>query len=317
VSKVEHLPVMPQQVLDMLRPALSAPNSVLIDCTLGLGGHSEIFLETFANLHIIGFDQDESAIAKAKVRLAKFENQITLINKNFSQLKNELLKLKISSVNGIFFDLGVSSMQLDNRERGFSYLSENELDMRMNSQQDFSAKDLLNTWEEKEIVSILFKFGEEKFAKRIAANIIKFRAKKEITTTKELVDIIDSSIPAPARRTGGNPAKKTFQAIRIAVNSELAVLESALPQAVELLAPAGRIIVLTYHSLEDRIVKHFFKSKVEIEKIPRGVPVRNQAKSPFKLINSKAIKPSDAEISANRRSKSAKLRGLEKLEVAA
>ena len=317
MSKVEHVPVMPQQVLDMLSPALSAPESVLVDCTLGLGGHSETFLETFANLHIIGFDQDKSAITKAKVRLAKFDNQITFINKNFSQLKNELIKLNISSVNAIFFDLGVSSMQLDNRERGFSYLAENELDMRMDSQQDFSAKDLLNTWQEKEIVSILFKFGEEKFAKRIAANIVKFRDKKEITTTKDLVDIIDSSIPAPARRTGGNPAKKTFQAIRIAVNSELEVLESALPQAIELLAPGGRIVVLTYHSLEDRIVKQFFKSKVEIEKLPRGVPVRNEAKAPFKLINNKAIKPSEEEISANRRSKSAKLRGLEKLEVAA
>lgn len=317
MSKVEHVPVMAQQVIEMLTPAFSVPQPVLIDCTLGLGGHSEKLLEEFAGLKIIGFDQDQAALALAKERLSKYENRIFFVNKNFSHLKDELSNLEIATVNAVFFDLGVSSMQLDNRDRGFSYLDEYQLDMRMDTQQDFSAKDLVNNWSEKELVSILFKFGEEKFAKRIAANIIKFRSKKEITTTKDLVDIINSSIPAPARRTGGNPAKKTFQAIRIAVNQELAVLESALPQAIELLAPAGRIVVLTYHSLEDRIVKQFFKSKVEIEKLPRGIPVRNEAVAPFRLVNSKPMKPTDSEISVNKRSKSAKLRGLERLEVAA
>jgi 16S rRNA (cytosine1402-N4)-methyltransferase len=317
VEASTHVPVMTAEVLEIITPALAVARPVLVDCTLGLGGHSELLLSKFENLKIIGFDQDQEALIHAQNRLAKYQDRIVFIKNNFTSLKIELSKLNINSVNAIFFDLGVSSLQLDKKDRGFSYLSENELDMRMDTTSSFSAKDLINTWEEKDISYALFTFGEEKFARKIAANIVKSRANRPISTTKELVGIIEKSIPAPARRSGGNPSKKTFQAIRIAVNQELTVLAEALPQAADLLAPGGRIVVLTYHSLEDRIVKQFFKSKTEIEKLPREIPVMNEATALFKSPSNKPIRPSAEEISKNSRSKSAKLRVLEKLAVAA
>lgn len=312
-----HVPVMSEQVLQMATPPLTVPNPVLVDCTLGLAGHSEKLLSAFANLKVIGFDQDQSALEIAKNRLIKYQDQVIYIKNNFTNLKIELDLLKIQTVNVVFIDLGVSSLQLDNRERGFSYLSENDLDMRMDLSNPFTAKELLNNWEEKDISYALYTFGEEKFAKKIAANIVKSRLKQPIQTTKELVAIIEASIPAPARRTGGNPAKKTFQAIRIAVNQELTVLTSVLPQAVDLLAPNGRLIVLTYHSLEDRIVKQFFKSKIDVKKLPREIPIMHEPAALFKMINTKPIRPTEEEIAINSRSKSAKLRVLEKLVVAA
>ncbi len=308
---------MVQEVFEILSPALEFENSVLVDCTLGLGGHSEHFLKEHDRLKVIGFDQDSIALTRAKERLAAYKNRVVFVGKNFNQLRTELNKIQIEKVNAIIFDLGVSSIQIDEKERGFSYLSSDPLDMRMNQSQSLNAQEIVNTWQEHEIAKILFQYGEEKFAKKIAKNIINKRNKSLIKTTAELVEIINNSIPAPARRTGGNPAKKTFQALRIAVNQELDVLKEALLQAVEIVAPGGRIAVLTYHSLEDRIVKQFFKSLIRVSDIPREIPVIESLQQDFKLITNKPLRPTKAEIAVNSRSKSAKLRGIEKLMRAA
>lgn len=308
---------MVQEVFEILSPALEFENSVLVDCTLGLGGHSEHFLKERDRLKVIGFDQDSIALTRAKERLAAYKNRVVFVGKNFNQLRTELNKIQIEKVNAIIFDLGVSSIQIDEKERGFSYLSSDSLDMRMNQSQSLNAQEIVNTWQEHEIAKILFQYGEEKFAKKIAKNIINKRNKSLIKTTAELVEIINNSIPAPARRTGGNPAKKTFQALRIAVNQELDVLKEALLQAVETVAPGGRIAVLTYHSLEDRIVKQFFKSLIRVSDIPREIPVIESLQQDFKLITNKPLRPTKAEIAINSRSKSAKLRGIEKLMRAA
>ena len=313
----QHQPVMVAEVFELLKPALLSDDALLIDCTLGLGGHGEYFLERLSNLNLIGFDQDQIALDRAKERLKEFSNRVIFIKANFKDLKQQLLQLNTHSVNAIIFDLGISSIQIDERNRGFSYLSEDELDMRMDLSSNFTAKELVNTWDENQISKILLEFGEEKFAKKIAKNIIQSRTKAPITTTAQLVTLIEKSIPAPARRTGGNPAKRTFQALRIAVNQELEVLQVALIQALELLKPGGRIAVLSYHSLEDRIVKEVFKSQIIKSKLPRKLPVQESIHQEFNLLTSKPIKPSASEIALNARSKSAKLRGIEKLGFAA
>ena len=313
----QHQPVMVEEVFQLLQPALLAEDAILIDCTLGIGGHSEYFLKRLPKIKIIGFDQDEIALSRAKERLKDYSKQVIFIKANFKNLKDELAKLNIDSVNAIIFDLGVSSIQIDEKSRGFSYLANDELDMRMDLSQDFDAKKLLNNWDEANIAKTLFEYGEEKFAKKIAQNIVKARLSNPIKTAGELVAIIEKSIPAPARRSGGNPAKRTFQALRIAVNQELAVLSSALSQAILLLKPGGRIAVLSYHSLEDRIVKDFFKAQIVESKLPRKLPVLETINQEFKILTAKPIKPSSIEMNANTRSKSAKLRGIEKLGLAA
>lgn len=313
----QHQPVMVEEVFQLLHPALLAGDALLVDCTLGLGGHSEYFLKKLKNLKIVGFDQDQIALARAEERLKDFTERVLFVKANFENLKEELIKLNISSVDAIIFDLGVSSIQIDEKARGFSYLSEAELDMRMDQSQDFTAKDLINNWDEAQISKILLEYGEEKFAKKIAKNIVKQRSLEPIHTTSQLVAIIERSIPAPARRTGGNPAKRTFQALRIAVNQELVVLQSALVTALSLLKPGGRIAVLSYHSLEDRIVKDLFKSQIIESKLPRKLPVVEAIQQEFKILTAKPIKPTAAEILVNSRSKSAKLRGIARLEQAA
>lgn len=309
----QHLPVMVREVFDLLSPALTSDNSVLVDCTLGLGGHSEHFLKNLNQVKVIGFDQDEVALTRAKERLKNYEKQVLFVSSNFNQLKTQVENITDKKVNAIIFDLGISSIQIDERNRGFSYLADDLLDMRMNQNQSLDAKKILNNWDEKELIKILFQYGEEKFAKKIVKNIINKRNKSLINTTAELVEIINNSIPAPARRTGGNPAKKTFQALRIAVNQELEVLKEALPQAIELVAPGGRIAVLTYHSLEDRIVKQFFKSQIRVSNVPREIPIFESLHQDFKLISNKPFRPTQKEMALNSRSKSAKLRGIERL----
>jgi 16S rRNA (cytosine1402-N4)-methyltransferase len=313
----QHLPVMVKEVFELLSPALADEDSVLVDCTLGLGGHSEYFLKNLNKIKVIGFDQDAIALTRAKERLSAYKNRVVFVSKNFNQLKNEIEKINLQKVNAIIFDLGVSSIQIDEKERGFSYLASDPLDMRMNQSQSLNAEVIVNTWDEQDIAKILFEYGEEKFAKKIAKNIINKRNRSLIHTTAELVEIINNSIPAPARRTGGNPAKKTFQALRIAVNQELDVLKEALTQAIDSIAPGGRIAVLTYHSLEDRIVKQFFKSLIRVSDIPREIPVIESVEQDFKLITNKPLRPTEAEIAFNSRSKSAKLRGIERLARAA
>ncbi|WP_044896127.1 16S rRNA (cytosine(1402)-N(4))-methyltransferase RsmH [Bacillus alveayuensis] len=292
------------------------PDGIYVDCTLGGAGHSFEIVSRLSNKgHLIAFDQDETAIQYAKEKLAPYQDRVTIIQSNFRYLKEKLLELGISKVDGILFDLGVSSPQLDTPERGFSYQHDAPLDMRMNQQQTLSAYLVVNEWPYEKLVNIFFRYGEEKFSKQIARKIEAAREKGPINTTGKLVDIIKEAIPAPARRTGGHPAKRVFQAIRIAVNDELKVFEEAIEQAIELLKPKGRVCVITFHSLEDRICKAAFKKAAETAHLPPNIPViPDEYKPDIRIITKKPIVPSIKEIEENPRARSAKLRIAEKLE---
>lgn len=289
-------------------------DGIYVDCTLGGAGHSELILSKLSEKgHLFAFDQDETAIAHAKEKLSQHKNKITMIKSNFSNLKEELSSLGIYHVDGVLYDLGVSSPQLDNPERGFSYHHDAPLDMRMDKQSSVSAYDVINSWRYEDLVRIFFQYGEEKFSKQIARKIEAARDVKPIETTFELVDLIKEAIPAPARRKGGHPAKRIFQAIRIAVNDELGVFESSLKDAMDILNPQGRISVITFHSLEDRICKVTFKKASETPDLPHGLPIIPKEYQPLmKLITRKPIIPSEAELIENNRARSAKLRVVEK-----
>ncbi|MFS0672341.1 16S rRNA (cytosine(1402)-N(4))-methyltransferase RsmH [Ornithinibacillus sp. 179-J 7C1 HS] len=291
------------------------PDGTYIDCTLGGGGHSErIASQLNENGLLIAFDQDIDALQAAKERLSTYEDRILFIHNNFRNLEDELKNHHIDSVDGILFDLGVSSPQLDRGERGFSYQHDAKLDMRMNQEQELSAFEIVNEWPFNDLVSIFFKYGEEKFSKQIARKIEEYRKSKPIETTFELVDIIKDAIPAPARRKGGHPAKRIFQAIRIAVNDELQAFHDALHQAARIVNIKGRIAVITFHSLEDRICKQAFKKWSTNKETPRNLPVvPKEYEAPFKLLNRKPIVANDNELEENRRSRSAKLRIVEKI----
>ncbi|MEA4900046.1 16S rRNA (cytosine(1402)-N(4))-methyltransferase RsmH [Desulfitobacterium sp.] len=290
------------------------PSGIYVDCTLGGAGHARLLLSKMsAEGKLIAFDQDPKAIANARDIFPKDERLI-LVNRNFEHLQESLQNLKLLPVQGIYFDLGVSSPQLDEAERGFSYMHEAELDMRMNPQNPVTARQLVNTWSAQQLADIIWKYGEEKWSKRIAEFIVKARAQKEIATTEELVEVIKSAIPAGARRDGPHPAKRTFQALRIAVNDELGVLERALDQVITCLAPGGRVGVITFHSLEDRIVKEKMNSWRGRCTCPPNFPVCMCGATPLaKVITRKPIIPSAEEIEENPRSRSAKLRIAEKL----
>lgn len=286
-----------------------------VDCTLGGAGHSEYLLSQLGDGgRLFAFDQDDAALNHAKEKLQPHLEKVTFIKSNFRFLKERLEEHDVHKVDGILFDLGVSSPQLDTPERGFSYHHDAPLDMRMDRDASISAYDVVNDWPYEDLVKIFFRYGEEKFSKQIARKIETFRATKPIQTTGELVELIKDAIPAPARRKGGHPAKRVFQAIRIAVNDELKVFEEAIEQAIELLAPAGRVSVITFHSLEDRICKTTFKQASELPELPRNIPmIPEQYKPKVKLITRKPILPSDEEIEDNNRARSAKLRIAEKL----
>lgn len=292
------------------------PDGVYVDCTLGGAGHAQYLLDQLGPQgHLYAFDQDMTAINNAKLKLADYveKGQVTFIHQNFRHLKQALEELGIDQVDGIYYDLGVSSPQLDVAERGFSYGQEARLDMRMNQEQALSAYEVVNDWPYEDLVHILYRYGEEKFAKRIARAIEERRAQRPIETTTELAEIVKMAIPAATRRTGGHPAKRSFQAIRIAVNDELGAVEDSLEQALTLLKPEGRISVITFHSLEDRLVKQLFKEVSQGPEVPRGLPVLpGQMQSPFGLVNRKPIVASPEELEANNRSRSAKLRILRK-----
>ncbi|MFL2121709.1 16S rRNA (cytosine(1402)-N(4))-methyltransferase RsmH [Marinilactibacillus psychrotolerans] len=292
------------------------PDGIYVDCTLGGAGHAALILEQLSDEgHLYAFDQDSTAIEHAKILLKDqvTKKKITFIQSNFRYLKESLNESSISKVDGILYDLGVSSPQLDNAERGFSYHQDAVLDMRMNRDQELSAHDVVNKWEYSDLVRIFFRYGEEKFSKQIARKIEAHREAQPINTTQELVNIIKEAIPAPARRKGGHPAKRVFQAIRIAVNDELTSVEESLEQAVGLLTLEGRISVITFHSLEDRIVKQIFREYSKLPDVPRGLPVMPDFKKPaLKLVNRKPILPSEEELEHNNRSRSAKLRIAEK-----
>ena len=311
----QHIPVMCDRVIELLSPALNVSNPVLLDATLGLGGHSEALLKKFINLKIIGIDRDQTALDRAQKRLGELANRVQFVNETYDQITKILEDKK---VNAVLLDLGVSSIQLDETNRGFSYAQDAPLDMRMNSKDSLTAAQILNNYEAKELTYILRTYGEEKFAKRIAQEIVKQRNIKPFITTFELVKLIKDVIPAPARRTGGNPAKRTFQALRIAVNNELQILEKAIPQAMAALVVGGRILVLSYHSLEDRIVKNAFKSQSSIIDALPGLPVLlSENIAPFELVTRKAEQASNEEISANPRATSVRLRVAQKVAVAA
>jgi 16S rRNA (cytosine1402-N4)-methyltransferase len=291
------------------------PDGIYVDCTLGGAGHSELILSKLSeNGKLYAFDQDETAIKNAREKLARFGDRLTIIKSNFLHLKEELEQRGVYKVDGVLYDLGVSSPQLDNPERGFSYHHDAPLDMRMDQDAEVSAYDVVNKWTYEQLVKIFFRYGEEKFSKQITRKIEAAREVQPIKTTGELVELIKDAIPAPARRTGGHPAKRIFQAIRIAVNDELQVFEDSLEQAMEMLGKGGRISVITFHSLEDRICKVTLKKASEIPPLPPGLPIiPEEFKPSVKLITRKPILPSEEELEANNRARSAKLRIAEKL----
>lgn len=314
MAEFKHIIVLLNEAVDGLN---IKPDGTYVDCTLGGGGHSGLILSKLSeNGKLYSFDQDITAINFNKDKFEE-ENELGKINfikSNFRNISEELNKRNILGVDGILYDLGVSSPQFDNADRGFSYNYDAPLDMRMDQSQSLTARDVVNDWSYEQLVRIFFRYGEEKFAKSIARRIEKVRQQTPIETTGQLVDLIKEAIPAKARRKGGHPAKKTFQAIRIAVNDELGALEESLEQALDLLNPGGRISVITFQSLEDRLVKVMFKQKTSLPELPPGLPViPDSQKVEYKLITRKPIVPSEDEITHNNRAHSAKLRIIEKL----
>lgn len=312
VDMFEHFSVLKEETIKGLH---IKADGTYVDCTVGGGGHSfEIASRLGENGLLIAFDQDIQALAAAKERLKEFQDNIIFIHSNFQGLEEKLIEHGITAVDGILFDLGVSSPQLDQAERGFSYHQDAPLDMRMNQSQTLTAHEVVNQWSYEQLVSIFFRYGEEKFSKGIARKIEQVRGAHPIETTGELVEIIKDAIPAPARRKGGHPAKRIFQAIRIAVNDELEVFNQALHQAARMIAKNGRIAVITFHSLEDRICKQAFKKWSTDKPTPRHLPIVPEThQAPFKLISRKPIIAQTDELDENRRSRSAKLRIVEKI----
>lgn len=300
--------------IDLLTPAINKSETpVVVDATLGLGGHSEALLESNPNLILIGIDRDQDAIAKAKSRLTKFENRTKLSHAIFDEISEVVNGFGIDKVDGILFDLGVSSMQLDQSDRGFSYSQDAPLDMRMDRSTGITASEIVNTYAPGDLVRILRTFGEEKFATRIVENIVKERAKAPLNSTAQLATLVKESIPAATRRTGGNPAKRTFQALRIETNDELGAVNRAIPQALELLKVGGRLVVMSFQSLEDRIVKEIF-TQATTSGTPRDLPVDlPEFAAKFALVVRGSILPSEAEIAANSRAQSVRLRAIERL----
>ncbi|WP_461224225.1 16S rRNA (cytosine(1402)-N(4))-methyltransferase RsmH [Lacticaseibacillus suihuaensis] len=310
MTEFKHETVLLQEATDALA---IKPAGTYVDCTLGRGGHTKRILSQLTTGQLYAFDQDAAAITAVQATLGDRAN-LHLIHKNFRQLEMALGASGLTTVDGILYDLGVSSPQFDDSKRGFSYRFDAPLDMRMDQSQALSARVVINEWSFQELVRIFSRYGEEKFAKPIARQIERARAEKPIETTFELVELIKAGIPAAARRTGGHPAKRVFQAVRIAVNDELSALEDSLTQALRLLAPGGRISVITFQSLEDRLVKTMFREATTLPDLPRDLPVVPAGLAPdFRLPNRKPILPGAEELAANHRAHSAKLRVIEKV----
>jgi 16S rRNA (cytosine1402-N4)-methyltransferase len=317
-----HVPVLLARCVELLTPALTRQQSdgsgaVLVDATLGAGGHAERFLTELPGLRLIGLDRDPSALDIARSRLAPFADRITLVHKRYDALGEALAEsgyAAAESVDGVLFDLGVSSMQLDRAERGFAYAQDAPLDMRMDPSSPLTAADIVNTYDESELAKILHRYGEERFARRIATHIVRQRARAPFASTADLVALLYQAIPAATRRTGGHPAKRTFQALRIAVNDELDTLRSAVPSALDALAVGGRIVVMAYQSLEDRIVKRVFAEAVA-SRTPVDLPVELPGRGPrFRSLTRGAERADAAEIERNPRSTAVRLRALQRLE---
>ncbi len=305
---------MRDRCVDLLSPSILAhENPVVVDGTLGLGGHSEALLERFSNLTVIGIDRDQAALTKARTRLAPFGERFKSSHAIFDQFTEVIESFGFSQVNGVLFDLGVSSMQLDEGNRGFSYSHEAPLDMRMDQSRGITAAEIVNTYQPGELVRILRVYGEEKFATRIVENIVKARAIAPLNSTTELAALVKESIPAATRRTGGNPSKRTFQALRIAVNDELGAIERAIPQALDRIVTGGRVVVMSFQSLEDRIIKEYF-AEASTSKSPRALPVElPEYAAKFKLVFNSSEKPTEAEVAENSRAASVRLRAIERV----
>lgn len=292
------------------------PDGIYVDGTLGGGGHSYHILKKLnSNGRLIGIDQDEDAIRAATERLSEFCDMVTIVRDNYCNIEKVLKELKVEKVDGILLDIGVSSYQLDTSERGFSYMEDGPLDMRMDNRQDFSAEDIVNDYDEMKLFRIIRDYGEDKFAKNIAKHIVIERQKQRITTTRQLSEIIKNAIPMKVRMASGHPAKKTFQAIRIELNKELEVLEKSIDGMIDLLNDDGRLCIITFHSLEDRIVKNSFRRNEDPCTCPKDFPVcvcGNKSKG--KVITRKPIIPSEEELVDNRRAKSSKLRIFKKID---
>lgn len=305
MADFQHETVMTKECLTALEPALTGASGIFVDATLGLGGHTKSVLECFPSVQVIAIDRDPEAIRRSKVRLAEHSSRIMFEQADFNQIEEVLSSHNIDAINAILFDLGVSSMQLDDESRGFSFHQDARLDMRMNPSDGLSAYEVVNSYDTGDLERIVFEYGEEKYAKRIVAAII---ARRPITTTTELVDVIKSALPAYVLRKSGHPARKTFQAIRIEVNQELNQLSDALKSAVKHLSPNGRLLVLTYHSLEDRIVKHAFR-KLCASDTPLDLPI-SPLPARYYLVHPGGLEPSPAEVERNPRARSARLRVL-------
>lgn len=312
-KEFHHVTVLLHETIDMLDVK---PDGVYVDATLGGAGHSEYLLGKLSESgHLYAFDQDQHAIENAKTRLSPFieRGMVTFIKGNFRQLKERLNELGVTEIDGICYDLGVSSPQLDERERGFSYKKDAPLDMRMNQEASLTAYEVVNSYDYHDLVRIFFKYGEDKFSKQIARKIEQARAIKPIETTTELAEIIKSAKPAKELKRKGHPAKQIFQAIRIEVNDELGAADESIQQAMDLLAIGGRISVITFHSLEDRLTKQLFKEASTVE-VPKGLPfIPDELKPKIELVNRKPILPSQEELEENNRSHSAKLRVAQKI----
>jgi 16S rRNA (cytosine1402-N4)-methyltransferase len=318
MSNSTHVPVLLDRVVALVAPPLQQPGSILVDATLGLGGHTEAVLTRCPEAHVVGVDRDPHALEAAGERLAPFAGRTTLVHAVYDQIPEVLADLGIGSVQGVLFDLGVSSMQLDVRERGFAYAVDAPLDMRMDDSVGITAADVLNTYPAADLARILRTYGEEKFARSIARAIVREREKAPFDRSARLVDLLREVIPAPARRTGGNPAKRTFQALRIEVNDELGVLRRAIPAAIDSLAVGGRIVVMSYHSLEDRMVKQELTRRSHTT-VPDDLPIVPDEYQPeLRLVTRGAEKASAEEIAENPRAASVRLRAAERIrEVAA
>jgi 16S rRNA (cytosine1402-N4)-methyltransferase len=307
-----HVPVLVDRVVALLAPALEPgdafPRPVVVDATLGLGGHAEAILRRFPTVRLVALDRDPEALAASRKRLAQYGDRLTLVHAVYDELPAILERLGLPRVQGVLFDLGVSSLQLDDERRGFSYRDDVPLDMRMDPATEITAADVLNTYPAEDLARILREYGEERFARRIATAVVRQRGQAPFTTSARLVDLVRDAIPAAARRTGGNPAKRTFQALRIEVNGELDALARALPAAIAALAVGGRIVVLSYHSLEDRLVKQVLASGASTD-VPADLPIIPPGYEPrLRLLTRGAEVPDEREVAANPRAASARLR---------
>jgi 16S rRNA (cytosine1402-N4)-methyltransferase len=307
-----HVPVLRDRILELLAPALQAPGSVMVDATVGMGGHSESVLEHCLSARVVGIDRDQDALTLATERLARFGDRFSPIQAVYDELPEVLAELGLSSVSAVLLDLGVSSMQLDEEARGFAYRHDAPLDMRMDQTSGMTAAHVLNTYDRADLERILRVYGEERFAKRVATAVVRERSREPFTTSARLVELLRSTIPSASQKSGGHPGKRTFQALRIEVNAELKALESVLPAAVDALAVGGRIAVLSYHSLEDRLSKRVLTAGSR-SSTPVGLPVELPEHAAYlRLLTRGAEEPGAAEVSVNPRAASARLRAAER-----